>query len=40
MLLQNLQKETLVGGKSACEPGGGRGYGIEKTECDHAHEES
>jgi predicted Fe-Mo cluster-binding NifX family protein len=39
-VITELVKGTLVGGKSACEPGGGRGYGIEKTECDHAHEVS
>ncbi len=26
---------TLKGGESLCQPGGGRGYGIDKTECDH-----
>ncbi len=29
---------TLSGGESLCTPGAGRGYGVEKTECDHAHE--
>ncbi|MFA5015681.1 MAG: NifB/NifX family molybdenum-iron cluster-binding protein [Actinomycetota bacterium] len=26
---------SLEGGKSICQPGLGKGYGIEKTECDH-----
>ncbi len=26
---------TLKGGESLCQPGGGRGYGLDKTECDH-----
>ncbi len=26
---------TLQGGESLCQPGGGRGYGLDKTECDH-----
>lgn len=34
-----LVKGTLTGGESLCKPGDGRGYGVKKTECDHAHEE-
>jgi len=26
---------SLEGGESICKPGLGKGYGIEKTECDH-----
>ena len=26
---------SLKGGESICQPGLGKGYGIEKTECDH-----
>jgi predicted Fe-Mo cluster-binding NifX family protein len=26
---------SLVSGESACSPGGGKGYGIDKTVCDH-----
>lgn len=26
---------TLKGGESLCQPGGGKGYGIDKTECNH-----
>ena len=26
---------TLQGGESLCQPGGGKGYGLDKTECDH-----
>lgn len=36
--IEKLEKDTLEGGESSCTPGAGRGYGIEKTECDHAHE--
>ena len=32
---ERLKNGTLVGGVSRCKPGDGRGYGIEKTECDH-----
>jgi predicted Fe-Mo cluster-binding NifX family protein len=38
-VIDKLAKGTLVGGESLCKPGDGRGYGVEKTECDHAHEE-
>ena len=26
---------TLEGGESLCNPGAGKGYGVDKTECDH-----
>jgi len=28
---------TLESGESLCQPGSGKGYGVEKTECDHPH---
>lgn len=37
-VINSLVKGTLSGGESLCKPGDGRGYGIEKTQCDHAHE--
>jgi predicted Fe-Mo cluster-binding NifX family protein len=37
--VRKLVEGKLTGGESLCKPGAGRGYGIEKTECDHAHEE-
>ncbi len=37
-VVSKLEKGTLQGGKSLCAPGDGKGYGVEKTECDHAHE--
>jgi len=33
--IEQLIKGTLRGGESLCKPGSGKGYGIEKTECDH-----
>lgn len=39
-VIQSLAQGTLTGGASACTPGAGRGYGIEKTEGDHVNEES
>ncbi len=37
-VIEKLEKGVLEGGESLCAPGAGKGYGIEKTECDHAHE--
>ncbi len=39
-VIQMLSQGTLTGSASPCTPGAGRGYGIEKTECDHVDEES
>ncbi len=36
--IEQLIKGTLQGGESLCKPGLGKGYGIEKTECDHPEE--
>lgn len=38
-VIEGLAKDTLTGGESFCKPGAGRGYGVEKTECDHAHDQ-
>jgi len=36
-----LAAGTLAGGASMCSPGAGKGYGVEKTVCDHdTHEDS
>ena len=37
-VIQQLQAGTLKGGESLCKPGGGKGYGLDKTECDHPDE--
>ena len=34
-VLKSLEKGTLRGGESLCKPGAGKGYGVEKTICDH-----
>jgi len=34
-IIDEILKGTLRGGESLCKPGSGKGYGIEKTECDH-----
>jgi predicted Fe-Mo cluster-binding NifX family protein len=38
-VIKKIQDGTLEGGESLCRPGSGRGYGIEKTICDHPDEE-
>jgi len=34
-VLEKILKGTLVGGESLCKPGAGKGYGVDKTVCDH-----
>ncbi|MGB2698384.1 MAG: NifB/NifX family molybdenum-iron cluster-binding protein [Candidatus Zixiibacteriota bacterium] len=34
-IIDKLIQGTLEGGESLCKPGSGKGYGIEKSECDH-----
>ncbi|MDD5556994.1 MAG: NifB/NifX family molybdenum-iron cluster-binding protein [bacterium] len=34
-VIDRLRRGELTGGASMCSPGAGKGYGIEKTECDH-----
>ena len=36
--LEKLENGTLAGGESLCKPGAGKGYGFEKSECDHTGE--
>ena len=38
-VIDKIIKGTLEGGESLCRPGLGKGYGIEKTECNHTEEE-
>ena len=38
-VIDQLQQDTLEGGESLCNPGAGKGYGLEKDECDHPHKE-
>ena len=42
-VVEKLISGTLEGGETLCKPGAGRGYGVEKSECDHPehlHDES
>ena len=36
--IEKLLKGSLKSSASFCSPGAGRGYGINKTVCDHEHE--
>jgi len=36
-VLKKFVQGTLEGGESLCTPGAGKGYGIEKSECNHSH---
>jgi len=33
--IEKIADGTIEGGESLCRPGSGKGYGIDKTECDH-----
>ena len=33
--IDKILKGTLEGGENLCRPGSGRGYGVDKTECEH-----
>jgi len=34
-VIDKVLRGTLEGGESLCRPGSGRGYGLDKTACDH-----
>lgn len=36
-VIEQLKKGTLEGGESLCQPGQGKGYGLDKTQCDHGN---
>ena len=37
-VIDKLVKGTLEGSKNICSPGAGRGYGLDRTECEHPEE--
>ena len=37
-VIDQVLKGTLKSGESLCKPGVGKGYGLDKTECDHTNE--
>lgn len=38
-VIDRLISGSLEGGESLCKPGAGKGYGLDKTECDHPHKD-
>lgn len=38
-VLNEYAKGNVKGKESLCKPGGGKGYGLDKAACDHAHDE-
>lgn len=38
-VIEKIADGTLEGGESLCRPGAGKGYGVDKTECDHPEDE-
>ena len=39
-VIENVISGTLEGGESLCNPGAGKGYGVDKTTCDHPNEDN
>ena len=37
--IDKITKGTLAGGESLCQPGAGKGYGVEKSICEHPDED-
>lgn len=35
LLIEKIIDGTLTAGESSCSPGSGKGYGLDKPECDH-----
>ncbi len=38
-VVEKILNGTLQGGESLCKPGAGRGYGLDKTVCDHPNDD-
>jgi predicted Fe-Mo cluster-binding NifX family protein len=38
-VISRLCSDALISGESLCSPGAGKGYGVDKSECDHEKEE-
>lgn len=38
-VIKKIADGKLEGGESLCRPGAGKGYGLDKTECDHPNDE-
>ncbi|MBN2544721.1 MAG: NifB/NifX family molybdenum-iron cluster-binding protein, partial [Spirochaetes bacterium] len=37
-VIRQFSNGTLIGGETLCKPGAGKGYGIDKSECDHGND--
>ena len=37
-VVEQIKRGTLKGGESLCKPGAGKGYGLDKTVCDHPND--
>ncbi len=37
-VIEKIKNNTLKGGESLCKPGAGKGYGLDKSVCDHPNE--
>ena len=38
-IIKQYIEKSLKGGESLCQPGSGKGYGLDKTQCDHGDKE-
>ncbi len=38
-VIEKLAQGKLEGGESLCRPGAGKGYGLDKSQCDHPHQD-
>ena len=38
--IEKFVQGKLEAGESSCKPGAGKGYGLEKEECDHSNEDT
>ncbi|MDD5495697.1 MAG: NifB/NifX family molybdenum-iron cluster-binding protein [Candidatus Omnitrophica bacterium] len=38
-VIEKLAQGKLEGGESLCHPGAGKGYGLDKNQCDHPHQD-
>lgn len=39
-VVKQTAEGKLQGGESLCQPGAGKGYGVEKTACDHSNQDN
>ena len=39
-VIEKLKEGTLENGESSCAPGAGKGYGLDKTECDNPNDKN